>query len=92
MADLTIEDIYRVPDREPNAAQKRAIEATDGPMRIIAGPGSGKTLVLVVRWSGFCMKGWKRRGRWTVRFGQDSRSISLVANVAVLSGMSFRRS
>ncbi len=32
-----------------NIAQKRAIEATDGPVLIIAGPGTGKTFTLVQR-------------------------------------------
>lgn len=32
-----------------NAAQRQAAATTDGPLLIIAGPGSGKTLVLVVR-------------------------------------------
>jgi DNA helicase-2/ATP-dependent DNA helicase PcrA len=32
-----------------NPAQREAVAHTDGPLLIIAGPGSGKTLVLVVR-------------------------------------------
>jgi DNA helicase-2/ATP-dependent DNA helicase PcrA len=32
-----------------NAAQRQAIDLTDGPLLIIAGPGSGKTFVLVIR-------------------------------------------
>jgi len=32
-----------------NASQREAVAQTDGPLLIIAGPGSGKTLVLVVR-------------------------------------------
>lgn len=32
-----------------NEAQREAVARTDGPLLIIAGPGSGKTLVLVVR-------------------------------------------
>jgi DNA helicase-2/ATP-dependent DNA helicase PcrA len=36
-------------DPELNDSQKRAITTLDGPMQIIAGPGSGKTKVLVLR-------------------------------------------
>ena len=32
-----------------NASQRNAVAHTDGPLLIIAGPGSGKTLVLVIR-------------------------------------------
>jgi DNA helicase-2/ATP-dependent DNA helicase PcrA len=32
-----------------NEGQLRAIQATEGPLQIVAGPGSGKTLVLVLR-------------------------------------------
>ena len=32
-----------------NDAQREAIGLTEGPLLIIAGPGSGKTLVLIVR-------------------------------------------
>ena len=37
------------PQIEDNAAQARAVAHTDGPLLIIAGPGSGKTQVLVWR-------------------------------------------
>lgn len=33
----------------PNSNQQSAINATDGPVLIIAGPGSGKTFTLVER-------------------------------------------
>ena len=33
----------------PNSHQLAAIQATDGPVLIIAGPGSGKTFTLVER-------------------------------------------
>jgi DNA helicase-2/ATP-dependent DNA helicase PcrA len=35
--------------RELNAAQQRAVGATEGPVLLIAGPGAGKTLTLVYR-------------------------------------------
>ena len=35
--------------RELNDAQKEAVAHTEGSLLVIAGPGSGKTLVLVVR-------------------------------------------
>lgn len=34
---------------ELNQAQREVVNHTEGPLRVIAGPGSGKTLVLVVR-------------------------------------------
>src|SRR6266851_1189605 len=46
---LTIADIYATLESPPNPRQRDAIELLDGPVRIIAGPGSGKTYALVVR-------------------------------------------
>ena len=46
---FAIADIYATLDHPPNAEQREAIETLDGPLRIIAGPGSGKTHVLVLR-------------------------------------------
>src|SRR2546422_586164 len=46
---LTIADIYATLESPPNERQGDAIELLDGPLRMIAGPGSGKTHVLVVR-------------------------------------------
>jgi len=40
-----------------NAAQKEAISHTEGPVLIIAGPGSGKTLVLVLRTLNLLLQG-----------------------------------
>ena len=37
------------PHRPPNPSQKKAITSVDGPLLIIAGPGSGKTFTLVDR-------------------------------------------
>jgi DNA helicase-2/ATP-dependent DNA helicase PcrA len=40
-----------------NDDQKRAVSETEGPMLIIAGPGSGKTLVLIVRTLNILLQG-----------------------------------
>ncbi len=37
------------PERDPDDTQRQAIEAADGPMRVLAGPGTGKTRTLVGR-------------------------------------------
>ncbi|MCK8825794.1 ATP-dependent DNA helicase [Fuchsiella alkaliacetigena] len=44
-----MEEIYKKLNFEPNDGQKRAIETTEGPLLIVAGPGSGKTQCLVLR-------------------------------------------
>lgn len=40
-----------------NGAQREAVALTDGPLLIIAGPGSGKTLVLVIRTLNILLQG-----------------------------------
>lgn len=45
----SLEQLYSTFDHEPDPAQKEAIGSTKGPLRILAGPGSGKTHVLVLR-------------------------------------------
>lgn len=40
---------WRMPFNKPNAAQECAITHAEGPARILAGPGSGKTFVIVQR-------------------------------------------
>ena len=42
---------------ELNDAQRKAVGQTEGPLLIIAGPGSGKTLVLVVRALNILLRG-----------------------------------
>ena len=47
-----MKDVFRIIEEHfptLNDDQKSAIKATDGPVQIIAGPGSGKTFVLVLR-------------------------------------------
>ena len=46
---LTIEDLWRATDFSPNDAQKTAIRHVFGPLYLPAGPGSGKTRVLLWR-------------------------------------------
>lgn len=46
---MDVTEIYSSLGQEPNQAQRTAIETVDGPLRILAGPGSGKTHVLVLR-------------------------------------------
>jgi DNA helicase-2/ATP-dependent DNA helicase PcrA len=46
---MKLPDLYAALRRSPNEEQRKAIEHLDGPLRIIAGPGSGKSYVLIVR-------------------------------------------
>lgn len=47
--ELTIEDLWNLADFKPNDNQKDAILHVDGPLYLPAGPGSGKTRVLLWR-------------------------------------------
>ncbi|HFD40873.1 MAG TPA: hypothetical protein ENJ31_13605 [Anaerolineae bacterium] len=49
MSKLEIEDLWQIAAFAPNPDQKEAILHTDGPLYITAGPGSGKTRVLLWR-------------------------------------------
>ncbi len=49
MARLTIEQLWRDFDFTPNEKQREAILHTEGPLYLPAGPGSGKTRVLLWR-------------------------------------------
>ena len=46
---LTIEQLWKDVGFLPNENQRRAILHTDGPLFLTAGPGSGKTCVLLWR-------------------------------------------
>jgi DNA helicase-2/ATP-dependent DNA helicase PcrA len=48
-ADITIQKLWATQDFKPNKAQKDAILHTGGPLFLTAGPGSGKTRVLLWR-------------------------------------------
>lgn len=43
------DDRFRDKYRKLNSAQKQAVDAIDGPVMVIAGPGTGKTTVLTLR-------------------------------------------
>ena len=47
--DLTLDLLWDFFEFTPNPNQKKAILHTDGPLYLPAGPGSGKTLVLLWR-------------------------------------------
>jgi len=48
-APLSIEDLFGLNSFKPNESQRAAIEHSDGPLFLTAGPGSGKTRVLLWR-------------------------------------------
>lgn len=47
--EVTIDDLWKIKGFVPNDSQKEAILHTDGPLFLTAGPGSGKTRVLLWR-------------------------------------------
>ena len=49
MNPITLEQLWRIVGFTPNNHQRRAIEHLDGPLYLPAGPGSGKTRVLLWR-------------------------------------------
>jgi DNA helicase-2/ATP-dependent DNA helicase PcrA len=49
MPTITLEELWQAYNFKPNDAQRRAILHTDGPLYLPAGPGSGKTRVLLWR-------------------------------------------
>lgn len=46
---MTLDDLYAEAGFRPNVNQRRAIDHLDGPLFLVAGPGSGKTRVLLWR-------------------------------------------
>lgn len=46
---VTLENLWRLSKFEPNEEQREAIQHVDGPLFLTAGPGSGKTRVLLWR-------------------------------------------
>lgn len=49
VAGLTLERLFEIHDFKPNKGQREAILSLDGPLFLMAGPGSGKTRVLLWR-------------------------------------------
>lgn len=46
---MQLEDYFKLEAFKPNQAQLDAIQHIDGPLLLVAGPGSGKTRVLLWR-------------------------------------------
>ncbi|MGM0411401.1 MAG: ATP-dependent DNA helicase [Bacillota bacterium] len=44
-----MKEVYEILNFTPNEGQKEAIETTEGPLLMVAGPGSGKTQCLILR-------------------------------------------
>lgn len=53
-------DIFEARYKSLNKAQKKAVDTTDGPVMVIAGPGSGKTELLSMRVGSILQKGVAR--------------------------------
>ena len=49
MSEITLEQLWALKKFTPNPKQEKAIRHTDGPLFLTAGPGSGKTRVLLWR-------------------------------------------
>ena len=49
-------DIFREEYKKLNQAQREAVEAIDGPVMVIAGPGTGKTQILALRIGNILLK------------------------------------
>jgi len=45
----SMEEVYKIIDFEPDEEKKKVIECIEGPLLVIAGPGSGKTHAIVLR-------------------------------------------
>ena len=43
------EEIFEKEYKKLNKAQKEAVDAIDGPVMVVAGPGTGKTQILALR-------------------------------------------
>ena len=48
--------IFKVAYSGLNSAQKQAVDAIDGPVMVVAGPGTGKTQILTLRIANILLK------------------------------------
>lgn len=69
---------------EPNQQQQSVIEAVDGVWVVIAGPGSGKTTVLLERYLGMLMKGIPQRDILNLTFTSAAAS-EMVRRIGILN-------